>query len=1026
MKLCVIGDIHASHDNIKDTTLGMNSLIQTLEDNEVQYLLISGDIFHDFNIGGKESSFGSVFNSVNVPLNDWLQEDEKRKIIMIPGNHDMSTDKNQKDALTAFDFKPRIYVSHEINNYNLGGGVNIITLPWMYPSMYKDKEELLLKIINLKDQNKDGINILLGHCEVEGSELPNHHIMFGGNFKFTKNDLSTLGFNIIALGHIHKQQDYYIGTPWQHDFGESNFTGNIKIITILAGKVYENRIIELKNTAKYHNINVDDIDKFICHKQDYVKVKGKKLDKILPDNYIFEKDKEIIKIEARTNASITDSVETLLIKYLKDKNIEVDIKELMEILNKIDINDSYLPSGSLDKFEYITLTNIGPHKNTHIKFNDPLLAISGMNGVGKTIFLEAMFAALYGKFPSYGNISDLSDNGTIETELSTNTGKYKIIRKTNKSGNKAFIYKDNTLIVGPKIKEVNEYIRKLIGPEELLLSSVFSTQFSSGDIVDLEPSDRKDIFHKLLGLNFILDIKDKIDIKLNIFTGQKETIINQIGNLSIENLKERIETHKDVLINSSDKLQENTNNLEEYNKEHKNLTISSSILVDKAMEKHKLEEEWKDILKQIKDYNLLISNDFEKEFEIKSKEFNEITKQLKNKSIKLSELLTINNDISENTSKMMVSKDIDAKITTKLNKISMLQYEIKKVKDVGCKDKPLPCKFIDTAINAPIEIDKLTKESDILDKERNKINIELNDENIRLIKKQQKCEKLVPKVDEDKHGILHTEVLNLELKIHNSKENKIVLKQSKNKEIEIKSKISKLDNIDESEIQISADKLHDIEIEIKKIEELITHYKISIATTKKELEFCKKELMENVKYELQLKKLNNDIDKISILSKAFGKDGIPQLIINSALPQLQDILNILTKYINKFSIQVSTQEKLKSGGTKETIGFIVDDGIKKRDVKYFSGGEKKLLKSLIRLSLSIFLTQRTNRNYKVLFMDEAFDALDKSNALLLLRILHNLSGQFNQIFIVSHFTDILDKLPNCIKFEKTYKETIVR
>ncbi len=94
-------------------------------------------------------------------------------------------------------------------------------------------------------------------------------------------------------------------------------------------------------------------------------------------------------------------------------------------------------------------------------------------------------------------------------------------------------------------------------------------------------------------------------------------------------------------------------------------------------------------------------------------------------------------------------------------------------------------------------------------------------------------------------------------------------------------------------------------------------------------------------------------------------------------------------------------------------------------MKYYSGGEKKLLKSLIRLSLSIFQTQRTNRNYKTLFMDEAFDALDKNNALHLLKILYNLSDRFNQIFIVSHFTDILYNFTNCIKLKKKSNKTII-
>jgi DNA repair exonuclease SbcCD ATPase subunit len=59
-------------------------------------------------------------------------------------------------------------------------------------------------------------------------------------------------------------------------------------------------------------------------------------------------------------------------------------------------------------------------------------------------------------------------------------------------------------------------------------------------------------------------------------------------------------------------------------------------------------------------------------------------------------------------------------------------------------------------------------------------------------------------------------------------------------------------------------------------------------------------------------------------------------------------------------------------------------------------------------------------------MDEAFDSLDKNNALRLLKILYNLSNRFNQIFIVSHFTDVLYNLTNCIKLEKISNKTIIK
>ena len=119
----------------------------------------------------------------------------------------------------------------------------------------------------------------MGHCQVEGTELPNNHVVFGGDFTFTKDEIDSFGFHIVALGHIHKQQGYYTGTPWQHDFGESSLTGSVRIIDIYKQGILEDEIIEIPDTAKYYNIDVKSIDKFKCRKIDYVKIKGKQLPK---------------------------------------------------------------------------------------------------------------------------------------------------------------------------------------------------------------------------------------------------------------------------------------------------------------------------------------------------------------------------------------------------------------------------------------------------------------------------------------------------------------------------------------------------------------------------------------------------------------------------------------------------------------------------------------------------------------------------------------------------------------------------
>ena len=145
MRLVTITDIHASQSNIEDTRRGMAEVNKICDDKDIQWLIIAGDIFHDFNVGGKYESFGSVFDSINGPLNDFLAGDEKRKILMIPGNHDMPTEKGSKDALTSWDYNPRIHISREVQLFKLDDALHVITLPWMWSHQYTKKKSYIKK-----------------------------------------------------------------------------------------------------------------------------------------------------------------------------------------------------------------------------------------------------------------------------------------------------------------------------------------------------------------------------------------------------------------------------------------------------------------------------------------------------------------------------------------------------------------------------------------------------------------------------------------------------------------------------------------------------------------------------------------------------------------------------------------------------------------------------------------------------------------------------------------------------------------
>ena len=134
---------------------------------------------------------------------------------------------------------------------------------------------------------------------------------------------------------------------------------------------------------------------------------------------------------------------------------------------------------------------------------------------------------------------------------------------------------------------------------------------------------------------------------------------------------------------------------------------------------------------------------------------------------------------------------------------------------------------------------------------------------------------------------------------------------------------------------------------------------------------------------------------------------------------------MLSNLDNAFGIRFSTQKVLKSGKVSEDIDIIVSDSDGNRDISSYSGGEQRLLRTILRIALATFQSQRAGKKLEVFFLDEAFDSLDRENALKLLNILSKLQEKFNQVFIVSHTDDLIADLPNIVKLEKINGVTVV-
>lgn len=162
------------------------------------------------------------------------------------------------------------------------------------------------------------------------------------------------------------------------------------------------------------------------------------------------------------------------------------------------------------------------------------------------------------------------------------------------------------------------------------------------------------------------------------------------------------------------------------------------------------------------------------------------------------------------------------------------------------------------------------------------------------------------------------------------------------------------------------------------------------------------------------------------LQAAFGRDGIPQLIVDSAIPRLQQLLSeLLEEFDNRWAIRLYTQRETKAGTIQERIDIRVIDANGEGDISDYSGGEKHLLRSVLRIALGMLQAERSGKSLKVFIFDEAFDALDRENAIRLLEVFRHLLSRFNQVFIVSHSDELLAVLPAQIRFKKENEITEV-
>jgi exonuclease SbcC len=147
------------------------------------------------------------------------------------------------------------------------------------------------------------------------------------------------------------------------------------------------------------------------------------------------------------------------------------------------------------------------------------------------------------------------------------------------------------------------------------------------------------------------------------------------------------------------------------------------------------------------------------------------------------------------------------------------------------------------------------------------------------------------------------------------------------------------------------------------------------------------------------------------LVEAFGRGGIPALIIDNALPELTDDANRILGRLSDHEMSVSfhLQRDLRTGKVKETFDVLVahDGGV--RDYAMFSGGEAFRVAFAVRLAMSKLLVGRAGARLETLVIDEGFGTQDPQGRERLVEAVNLARQDFAKILVITHLDDLKDQ-----------------
>ena len=186
-----------------------------------------------------------------------------------------------------------------------------------------------------------------------------------------------------------------------------------------------------------------------------------------------------------------------------------------------------------------------------------------------------------------------------------------------------------------------------------------------------------------------------------------------------------------------------------------------------------------------------------------------------------------------------------------------------------------------------------------------------------------------------------------------------------------------------------------------------------LGAARQKLDYCDyltKEREKKLKERRQAAKEKAIYDELRL---AFGKRGLQAMIIESAIPEIEDEANRLLARMTdgRMHVRFETQRETLKGDTVETLAIKISDELGTRSYELYSGGESFRVNFAIRIALSKLLARRAGARLQTLVIDEGFGTQDAQGRERLVEAINSIREDFEKILVITHIEELKDAFP---------------